>query len=177
MSASIASPSASNRLALGLETIGFDHGADQAKREAAVCADEPAGEHQLRRNRRPHHARQEVADADVARREADADEGRVHLQAWRGDPHVAGERQGEPAAGRRAVDQGDDRLGTPAHGDDDLADLTLAHQALSRVAPGGIVPFLEVQAGAERAARAAEGDGPHVVTPVQAGEEVTKLLD
>jgi hypothetical protein len=60
--------------------------------------DEVAREQELRRHRRADESRQEVRDADVARREAEPDERRVHARRLAGDPHVGGERDREAAA-------------------------------------------------------------------------------
>jgi hypothetical protein len=94
------------------------------------------------------------------------------------DPHVRRQRQREPSAGRRPIYASHDRLRTAAHGDHDLADLPLAGQARAdRARRLRIAPLLQVEAGAERIARALQHHHAHVAPPVEAREELAQLVD
>ena len=131
-SGELRSMSAGQRARRGLE-LGVGHDArHEARALGARRVDEVAGEQQLGGDRGADDARQEVAHADVARREAEADEGRVHARRLPRDAHVGGERQREAAAAGRAVHGGDDRLRRAPHEQHELAD----RRAAPRRPPG-----------------------------------------
>ena len=102
----------------------------------------------------PDDARQQVARADVARRQADLDEVRREERVVAGDPQVAREREREPAADRGAVHRRDHRLRAPRG----------SRASARRGAP---VPSARVRPGRGRGRSACSSSPPAMLAPAQ----------
>ena len=110
----------------GGDDVGGGHEAVQHPEGVRLGATEvPPGQHELAGAGRADDARQEVAHADVARRQTDADEDRTEGGVRSRDPEVAGEGERQPAADRRAVHGRHHGLVALVHGEDHLGQVLL----------------------------------------------------
>lgn len=86
---------------------------------------EATSKNEFRRHRRADHTIQEVTYADVAADQFNVDRGCVHARIGRHQANVAGQCKRKSAAAGRPLDDADDGLRTPPHGNNDVPNALL----------------------------------------------------
>ncbi len=121
-------------------------------------------------------AGQQVGGAHVAAGEADAGEEEGEACGGVGDPEVGGECEDGAGSGGHPVHGGDHGEGAFADRADDLAGHPVEVQELGGVhGEGGADDLVDVSAGAEAAALAAQDEGAHGSLAGEFGEEIAQV--